>query len=53
MATEAVYNYMKTQNRPYSVNDVVTNLHNEYSKAVVQNAMDKLVANGKLFEKVR
>lgn len=52
MATAAVYNYMKIQNRPYSVNDVVTNLHNEYNKVVVQKAMDQLVTDGKLFEKV-
>ncbi|XP_071558640.1 homologous-pairing protein 2 homolog [Temnothorax nylanderi] len=52
MTTAAVYNYMKTQNRPYSVNDVVTNLHNEYNKNAVQKAMDQLVSDGKLFEKV-
>ncbi|XP_036146144.1 homologous-pairing protein 2 homolog isoform X2 [Monomorium pharaonis] len=52
MAVEVVYNYMKTQNRPYSVNDVVTHLHNEHNKTVVQKAMDQLVADGKLFEKV-
>ncbi|KYM96459.1 PREDICTED: homologous-pairing protein 2 homolog [Cyphomyrmex costatus] len=52
MTATAVYNYMKMQNRPYSVNDVVTNLHNEHSKNAVQKAMDELVTNGKLFEKV-
>jgi len=52
MATEAVYNYMKIQNRPYTVNDIVTNLHNEYNKIAVQKAMDQLVADGKLFAKV-
>lgn len=52
MATAAVYNYMKTQNRPYTVNDIVTNLHNEYNKIAVQKAMDQLVADGKLFAKV-
>lgn len=53
MATATVYNYMKTQNRPYSVNDVVMNLQNEYNKTVVQKAMDQLVTDGKLFEKVK
>lgn len=53
MATNAIYNYMKTQNRPYSVNDIVSNLHNEYNKTAVQNAVDSLVADRKLFEKVR
>ncbi|KYN38970.1 Homologous-pairing protein 2 like protein [Trachymyrmex septentrionalis] len=52
MTTIAVYNYMKMQNRPYSVNDVVTNLLNEHSKTAVQKAMDELVKKGKLFEKV-
>lgn len=52
MAMDAVYKYMKMQNKPYSVNDVVTNLHNEHSKTAVQKAMDQLVTDGKLFEKV-
>jgi len=52
MATDAVYKYMKMQNRPYSVNDIVTNLHNEYNKTMVQKAMEQLVTDGKLFEKV-
>ncbi|KZC06167.1 Homologous-pairing protein 2 like protein [Dufourea novaeangliae] len=43
---------MKVQNRPYSVNDVVSNLHNEYGKTSVQKAIEKLVAEGKIFEKV-
>lgn len=49
MATHTIYDYMKTQNRPYSVNDIVRNLHNEYSKAVVQQTMDQLVADGKVY----
>ncbi|XP_076635330.1 homologous-pairing protein 2 homolog [Colletes latitarsis] len=50
--TETVYKYMKVQNRPYSVNDVVSNLHNEYGKVAVQKAIDRLVSEGKIFEKV-
>ncbi|XP_043584353.1 homologous-pairing protein 2 homolog [Bombus pyrosoma] len=50
--TDTVYKYMKTQNRPYSINDLVSNLHNEYGKTAVQKAIDKLVAEGKIFEKV-
>lgn len=53
MATKAIYNYMKTQNRPYSVNDIVLNLHNEYSKSIIQKTVDQLVIDGKLFEKVK
>ncbi|XP_060814874.1 homologous-pairing protein 2 homolog [Bombus pascuorum] len=50
--TDTVYKYMKTQNRPYSINDLVSNLHNEYGKTAVQKAIDRLVAEGKIFEKV-
>lgn len=50
---ETVYKYMKIQNRPYSINDLVSNLHNEYGKVAVQKAVDKLVAEGKIFEKVK
>ncbi|CAL7944395.1 unnamed protein product [Xylocopa violacea] len=49
---DTVYKYMKLQNRPYSINDIVSNLHNEYGKTSVQKAIDKLVAEGKIFEKV-
>ncbi|EZA54034.1 Homologous-pairing protein 2-like protein [Ooceraea biroi] len=44
---------MKTQNRPYSVNDLVTSLHTyKYSKPEVQQVMNQLVTDGKLFVKV-
>ena len=49
---DTVYQYMKVQNRPYSINDIVSNLHHEYGKTAVQKSIDKLVAGGKLFEKV-
>ena len=49
---DTVYQYMKVQNRPYSINDIVSNLHHEYGKTSVQKSIDKLVAGGKLFEKV-
>lgn len=49
---DIVYRYMKLQNRPFTINDVVLNLHNEYGKTAVQKAMDKLVIEGKIFEKV-
>lgn len=50
---DTVYKYMKIQNRPYSINELVSNLHNEYGKSAVQKAIDKLVNEGKVFEKVR
>ncbi|XP_076249110.1 homologous-pairing protein 2 homolog [Calliopsis andreniformis] len=48
---DTVYKYMKVHNRPYSINDIVSNLHNEYGKTAVQKAIDKLVVEGKIFEK--
>ena len=49
---DTVFQYMKVQNRPYSINDIVSNLHHEYGKTAVQKVIDKLVAGGKIFEKV-
>ncbi len=42
-ATGAVFDYLQAQNRPYSVNDIVLNLHKEHGKTAVQKALDKLV----------
>ena len=50
--TEAVLSYMTAQNRPYSTNDIVLNLHNEHGKTAVQKALDGLTADGKITEKV-
>ena len=47
-----VLSYLTAQNRPYSTNDVVSNLHNEHSKAAVQRALDLLVAEGAVREKL-
>ncbi|KAF7378655.1 hypothetical protein HZH68_017076 [Vespula germanica] len=52
MAMDTVYKHLKIQNRPYSVNDIVLNLHNEFGKSAVQKAIDHLLAEGKIFEKV-
>ncbi|KAJ1609365.1 putative coiled coil protein [Cryptosporidium canis] len=46
-AGEAIFSYMKEQNRPYSVQNVVDNLHNVYSKRQVTDEMDRLAAEGK------
>ncbi|XP_066590340.1 homologous-pairing protein 2 homolog isoform X2 [Prorops nasuta] len=51
MALEEVYQFMKTQNRPYSVGDIVSNLKNQFGKSAVQKACDQLVNKEKLFEK--
>lgn len=52
MATDAVYNYMKIENKPHNLNDILASLDNKYSKTVIQKAVDELVASKKLFEKV-
>ncbi|KAK9173797.1 Tat binding protein 1(TBP-1)-interacting protein (TBPIP) family protein [Cryptosporidium meleagridis] len=46
-AGEAIFNYMKEQNRPYSVQNVVDNLHNAYSKKQVTDEMERLAVEGK------
>ncbi|XP_015512441.1 homologous-pairing protein 2 homolog [Neodiprion lecontei] len=51
MATNAVYQFLKVQNRPYSANDITSNLQ-EFSKANVHKALDNLVESKKIFEKI-
>ncbi|XP_012266369.2 homologous-pairing protein 2 homolog [Athalia rosae] len=50
MSVNAVHDFLKTQNRPYNVSDIATNLK-DVSKAAVQNALDKLVDSKLVFEK--
>lgn len=40
--SEAIFQYFKAQNRPYSVNDIVQNLK-EHGKTVIQKSIDQLV----------
>jgi 26S proteasome regulatory subunit (ATPase 3-interacting protein) len=42
-AETAVLDYLHSQNRPYSLNDIVQNLHKEHGKAACQKALDKLL----------
>ncbi|XP_063990682.1 homologous-pairing protein 2 homolog [Diachasmimorpha longicaudata] len=49
---EEVHNFLKTQNRPYNFNDIVSKLPNEKSKAAIQQALEKLKKEKKIFEKV-
>jgi len=51
-AKAIVVKYLTNQNRPYSVNDLVANLHNEVPKALMQKTLDGLVEESKLKEKV-
>jgi len=50
-ATNAVLKYLQDQNRPYSANDIVLNLHKEFGKAAVQKALDHLAESKKILEK--
>ncbi|XP_044743350.1 homologous-pairing protein 2 homolog [Chrysoperla carnea] len=50
MATNTVLKYLEAQNRPYSANDLVTNLK-DLGKAAVQKALDQLVETKKIIEK--
>lgn len=53
MTTEAVYKYLKKENRPHSANDVIAALDKEkIGKAVIQKSLDKLVDIEKIFCKV-
>ncbi|RWS05562.1 homologous-pairing protein 2-like protein [Dinothrombium tinctorium] len=51
-ANGAILKYLSSSNRPYSVTDVVNNLHKEYGKAAVTKAMEALCEEGKVCEKV-
>lgn len=46
-----VLEYMKRQNRPYNVTDLVTNFHNTIGKTVLAKILEKLVKEGALVEK--
>jgi len=48
----AIYKYLRDQNRPYSINDILLNLHKEHGKTALQKAIDVLVVEGKVIEKV-
>ncbi|PAA76096.1 hypothetical protein BOX15_Mlig033336g19 [Macrostomum lignano] len=46
-----VLDYMRDANRPYSVNDVFSNLHKAVGKTAIQRALDSLVSAGLINEK--
>ncbi|XP_054718660.1 homologous-pairing protein 2 homolog [Uloborus diversus] len=50
-AVKQVFDYLVTQNRPYSALDIVNNLHKEHGKTAVQRALDYLVSKEKIKEK--
>ena len=47
----AVYEYMKSQNRPYSALDVFNNLHKKFGKTAVVKALESLAEKKKMLEK--
>ncbi|GAB6032293.1 PSMC3 interacting protein [Chamberlinius hualienensis] len=48
---EIVLDYMTSQNRPYSLVDIFTNLHGKYGKTALQKTLDVLVNQKKICEK--
>lgn len=50
--SEVVIKYLRGQNRPYNSNDIFNNLHEEIRKPAVQKALDFLVEQGRITEKV-
>jgi hypothetical protein len=52
MVEEEVLKYLENTNRPYSVNNIVLNLHDQFGKGAIQKALDTLVANNFVLEKI-
>ncbi|XP_064401381.1 homologous-pairing protein 2 homolog isoform X1 [Halichondria panicea] len=52
LAKTKVVKYLIDTNRPYSTIDITANLHKEFGKTCVQRALDLLVVDGKVTEKV-
>jgi len=49
---EIIVKYLTDQNRPYSVNDLVANLHNQIPKTGMQKLLDSLTEEGLVKEKL-
>jgi 26S proteasome regulatory subunit (ATPase 3-interacting protein) len=50
--SDVVIKYLRDQNRPYSLNDIFSNLHEEIRKPAVQKALEHLVEQSRITEKV-
>lgn len=46
LATNLVQSYLHKQNRPYSVTDIMNNMHNAFPKSTIQKALQQLVDAG-------
>ncbi|XP_030757058.1 homologous-pairing protein 2 homolog isoform X1 [Sitophilus oryzae] len=52
MVKKSVLDFLETQNRPYSITDIQNNFGKEYGKSAIQKALDNLVENGQVKEKL-
>ncbi|CCF58955.1 hypothetical protein KAFR_0F03590 [Kazachstania africana CBS 2517] len=50
-AEDIIEQYLKTQFKPFAINDIVQNLHNKVSKSVTLKALDSLVASEKIMSR--
>lgn len=48
LCTDTILDYLVKQNRPYSVTDVQTNLHNEFGKSAISKALEHLSSCGRI-----
>ena len=51
-AEAAIKNYLEKQNRPYSAIDIFNNLHKEFGKTAVVKALETLVEQEQIIEKI-
>ncbi len=51
-AEKTILEYLEQQYRPYSVNDIIQNLHGNISKAAAVKALENLTAENKIVTKV-
>jgi len=47
-ARKVIYDYLQSNNRPYSIQNIIDNLHGRVKKAITQKALDSLVASNKI-----
>lgn len=50
-AEDLVKSYLKEQYRPYSVSDLILNLHNKINKATMTKCLDSLVSTNEIVSK--
>lgn len=50
-AEDLVKNYLREQYRPYSVSDLILNLHNKVNKATMNKSLESLVSKNEIISK--